>query len=237
MKGNRREDKAVKPRRAVLTSHRPRGRRGARSIWFGVSSTNKSKRQWQEALESSNSCFGFSWNNSTYVMWPADNNAQPGTCKNARRMCLRHQTIQYFCFIGTEIEKGKKKKKEKKASLEFLDFLDRVSVERRAAKRGGHGPCRAQPRGIGAQRHPRCVPAAAASARGSPGMRGGTASTGLCDGWGGICIHHPAQIPSKGAAAGPSPLRPLRGERSCAQKCCVSSENDPRGRGWPGPAG
>lgn len=66
-------------------------------------------------------------------MQPADNNAQPGTRKNARRMCLRHQTIQYFCFIGTKIEKEKKKGKKHK-SLEFLDFLDGVSVERRGEK-------------------------------------------------------------------------------------------------------
>lgn len=116
MKGNRRGDKAVEPCRAALTSHHPRGRRRARSIWFGVSSTNKSKRQWQEALESSNSCFGFSWNNSTYVMRPADNNAQPGTCKNARRMCLHHQRNQWLCFTGTKIEK-ERKKKEKNPSL------------------------------------------------------------------------------------------------------------------------
>lgn len=42
---------------------------------------------------------------------------------------------------------------------------------------------------------------------------------------GAICIHHPAQIPCKGAARGPSLLRPPRRERSCVQKCCISSEN------------
>lgn len=136
MKGNITEDKAVKLLWAVLTSHHPCGRRGDRSICFGVSSTNKSKRQWQEALESSNSFFGFSWNNRTYVMWPADNNMQPGTHKNARRMCLRHEMFQYFCFIGTKIEKEKKKKKP----LEFLDFLDWVSLDS-AAKRGSSGCC------------------------------------------------------------------------------------------------
>lgn len=111
MKANIREDKAVKLLGALLTSHHPCGRTGDRSICFGVSSTNKSRRQWQEALESSNSFFGFSWNNRTYVMWPADNNTQPGTHKNARRMCLRHKTFQYFCFVGTEIEREKKKEK------------------------------------------------------------------------------------------------------------------------------
>lgn len=141
MKGNIREDKAVKLLGAVLTSHHPCGRRGDRSICFGVSSTNKSKRQWQEALESSNSFFGFSWNNRTYVMWPADNNMQPGTHKNARRMCLRHETFQYFCFAGTEIEKEKKKRKARSKPLEFLDFLDWVSLETSAAKQGGCGRC------------------------------------------------------------------------------------------------
>lgn len=123
MKGNIREDKAVKLLGAVLTSHHPCGRRGDRSICFGVSSTNKSKRQWQEALESSNSFFGFSWNNRTYVMWPADNNMQPGTHKNARRMCLRHETFQYFCFAGTEIEKEKKKKESKEQAFGVPRFL------------------------------------------------------------------------------------------------------------------
>lgn len=173
MTGDRSQDKAVKPRRALLTSHRPHGRRGARSIWFGVRSANKSKRQWQEALESSNSCFGFSWNNGTYVMRPADNNAQPGTRKNARRMCLRHQTIQYFSFIGTKIEKGKKikgkKRKKKKASLWNSSSSWTGFLQRGAAKRDGHGPCgepstrtaapqRAQPWGVGARLPPSVCP-------------------------------------------------------------------------------
>lgn len=62
-------------------------------------------------------------------MQPTDNDMQPGTGKNARRMCLNHQTIQNFYIIGTKIKKGKKKKGGGGKSLKLLDFLDRVSVE------------------------------------------------------------------------------------------------------------
>lgn len=119
-----------------------------------------------------------------------------------------------FLFYWNRNRKGEeKKKKEKKASLEFLDFLDRVSVERRAAKQGGHGPCRAQPRGVGAQRHPRCVPAAAASTRGSPGTRGGTVGAGLCDGRGGAFVFTTQpKSPAKGLPQAPA-HSVRRGER------------------------
>lgn len=152
-------------------------------------------------------------------MWPMDNNTQPGTGKNARRMCLRHQTIQYFCVIGTKIEKGKKERGKKIKSLKFLGFLDRVSVE---------GNCKVGwPWTLGGAWHQgSCSPGCSARALGFscalssaplPGLSHVGNTEELCWAW------HFGGCPNEGLLE--TPGHPLHsGERSHAQECCVSPE-------------
>lgn len=104
-------------------------------------------------------------------MRPTDNNTQPGTGKNARRMCLRHQTIQYFCVIGTKIEK-RKKKRGKNQVFEVPRFLGRGFCRGKLQSRVATGlerslaPGQLLPGvlspGIGAQLRPQHIPTARA---------------------------------------------------------------------------
>lgn len=151
-------------------------------------------------------------------MWPTDNDTQPGTGKNARRMCLHHQTIQYFCVTGTKIEKGKNKRVKNKV-FEAPRFLGQGFCPRKLQSRVAMGlgrslaPGQLLPRvlspGVGVQLYPQHISTAGAITCGQ--HRG--ALLGLA----------PGGCPNKGLLE--TPAHPIHvGERSHGQEFCVSPE-------------
>lgn len=153
-------------------------------------------------------------------MQPTDNDMQPGTGKNARRMCLNHQTIQNFYIIGTKIKKGKKKKGEGGGIVfEAPRFL-------------GQGFCRGKLQshvamGLGRSWHQdSCSPGCSALELGFsyvlstfplPGPSHVENTEGV------LLDLAPGGCPNKGLLE--TPAHPIHcGERSHAQECCIFPE-------------